>query len=190
MQATHTPDSFRAVNLSPTLTDPEERRQTLADMRELTRNPPFDDELADSVIKALASGMGITAVGSTAGFPAYWVINHWRATVPSFDEMCVRASEAYAEKLAADVIDIADGVAIGHSDRSTADRALSISARQWAVKVLNRKKFDPAVKVTVSHGLVNADEASDAELARVALRGRSPALIDHETGGVDEADAG
>lgn len=178
------------MDLNPILTDPEERRLIRAQMREESRNPTFDPEVAENVVQALASGMGITAIGSTAGYPAYWVINFWRASVPEFDEACVRAAEAYAEQLAYEVVPIADGIAIGHSDRSTADRSLSVQTRFSAIKFLNRKKYDPAVKVNVSHGLVDADAASDAELARVALGQRAgPALIDHETGEADEADA-
>ena len=135
------------------------------ELRQLTRNPPLRADDAEQVLKALASGMRITKVGEIPGLPPYWLINLWRAEYPEFDELCVQASQAGADSLAWECLDIADS-----DNRAPADKALSIAVRERMAKVLNRKKYDPAVKVEVSGSVARADDLSDADLAAVVRR--------------------
>ncbi len=127
--------------------------------------PPFDPDVAAEVLESLALGRRITAIGSTPGLPAYWVINCWRSMVPEFDELVVQASEAGAEKMLWDTLEIADS-----TDRSPGCREVSIKARLHAMKVLNRKRFDPAVKVDLGVSRTNPDDLTDAELAQIVRR--------------------
>mgnify|MGYP003403782507 FL=1 len=135
------------------------------ELRQLVRCPPIRDEDAKAVLIHLANGTGITAIGSIPGLPAYWVINLWRKEHPEFDELCVLASEAGADALAWENIEIADD-----DDRSPANKALSISVRERMAKVLHRKKYDPATRVEVTAGAGSADELSDDALAAIARR--------------------
>lgn len=135
------------------------------ELRELTRNPPLRADDAIQVLKALASGLRITKVGEIAGLPPYWLINLWRSEHPEFDELCVQASEAGADALAWECLEIAD-----NDDRLPANKALSIQVRERMAKVLNRKKYDPAVKVEVSGSVARADDLTDADLAAVVRR--------------------
>ena len=147
------------------------RSEIRAELREAMRHPPFDEDAALAVVQALSRGMRIRAVGESCLFPAYWVINDWRTRYPEFDEACVRASEAAADDLMAETIEIADDVA-----RAPACREVSIRARHAMVKVLNRKKYDPATRVEVSGAGRGADDLSDDDLARmVRVRGRRDA---------------
>lgn len=120
---------------------------------------------AEKVLTSLASGRGITEIGDTPGLPAYWVINLWRTEHPEFDELCVMASQAGADALAWETLDIADT-----DGRAPADKAMSIAVRERLAKVLHRKKYDPATRVEVSQGAGQADDLSDDELARIARR--------------------
>jgi len=161
-----------AEHVAERLAEDERRRALRAEMKEERLHPPFDEEAALSVVQALSRGMSITAVGDSALFPAYWVVNDWRTRYPEFDEACVRASEAAADGLAAEVIEIADD-----KTRAPACRAVSIDARKWAVKVLNRKKYDPATRVELTGNSGRADDLSDDQLAAmVRARSRSTAI--------------
>ena len=149
------------------------------ELRELRRNPPLDADSADAVLTALAAGRPITAIGDTPGLPAYWIINRWRHEHPEFDELCVAASEAGAESMLWETLKIADD-----TERAAACRDVSIRARQFAMKVLHRKRFDPATRVEVSQGVRDGDELTDAELAAIVRASdRARAVIAEEGGG-------
>ena len=152
------------------ITEPDTEGRSL---RSLRLSPPLRSDDAEKVLTALANGMRITHVGSVPGLPAYWVINLWRTEHPEFDELCVAASQAGADKLAWETLEIADT-----DDRAPADKALSIAVREKMAKVLNRKKYDPAVKVEVSQGAGKADDLTDAELASIARRASRAGAVD------------
>ena len=143
------------------------------ELRELIRCPPLRADDAEKVLIALAGGLGITTIGSIPGLPAYWVINLWRREHPEFDELCVAASEAGADALAWENVEIADDDA-----RSPANKALSIAVRERLSKVLHRKKYDPATRVEVAGIVREADDLSNAELAAIARRACRGGAID------------
>ena len=143
------------------------------ELRELIRCPPLWVVDAEKVLTALAGGLGITTIGSIPGLPAYWVINLWRREHPEFDELCVAASEAGADALAWECLEIADA-----DGRAPADKALSISVREKLSKVLHRKKYDPATRVEVAGVVREADDLSNAELAAIARRSARASAVD------------
>ena len=155
------------------ITEPDAGATENRSLRSLRLSPPLRPDDAEKVLTALANGMRITAIGSTPGLPAYWVINLWRTEHPEFDELCVQASQAGADKLAWETLEIADT-----DGRAPADKALSIAVREKMAKVLNRKKYDPAVKVEVSQGAGKADDLTDAELASIARRASRAGAVD------------
>ena len=135
------------------------------EIRLAIREPEFDPESAQRVVELLARGIGLSTIGDLSGFPAYGVVNFWRARYPEFDEACVLASQAGADALAWECLEIADT-----DGRAPADKALSISVREKLAKVLHRKKYDPATRVEVTAGAGSADELSDDALAAIARR--------------------
>ena len=143
------------------------RRSLRAEMKQEMLHPPFNESDALAVVQALSRGMRIRAIGDSGLFPPYWVINDWRTRYPEFDEACVRASEAAADDLMAETIEIADD-----QKRAPACREVSIRARHAAVKVLNRKKYDPATRVEIAGNVRSADDLSDDALAAI-VRARS-----------------
>lgn len=170
-------DTFRNMANIPERIPWAETPQGIAkrELRQLTRNPPLRADDAIQVLKALASGLRITAIGEIAGLPPYWLINLWRSEHPEFDELCVQASEAGADSLAWECLEIAD-----NDDRLPANKALSIQVRERMAKVLNRKKYDPATRVEVTQAARDGDDLSNAELAAIARRASVVDAVDVE----------
>jgi hypothetical protein len=169
----HSPDDRFTVRVMADPLTEYEPTETRITLRQLMRCPPLRPDDAEKVLRRLAMGEGITSVGDVPGMPAYWVINLWRREYPEFDELCVAASEAGADALAWENVEIADD-----DRRSPANKALSIQVREKLSKVLNRKKYDPAVKVELSGNARAADELSDAELAAIARRSARVGAVD------------
>ena len=117
------------------------------------------------------AGTPISAIGDIAGMPPYWVVNLWRKESAEFDELIVAASEARAERMLDETISIADDV-----KRSPACREVSIRARMQAMKVYNRKRFDPALKVEVEARTQVGDSMTTAELERLVAEQRRQRL--------------
>lgn len=157
------------ADLRPLYPTPDERAATRREMRHEAIQgawyPPMRPDDAQEVLAALSEGLRITRIGSLPGYPTYATINYWRTAHPWFDEACVAASEAGAEKMMWETLDIADD-----QSRAPACREVSIKARQAMAKVLNRKRFDPATRVEVTGSKMRADELSDAELAAMVRR--------------------
>lgn len=154
--------------MRPFQPDPEDRLATRRALRELRWSPPLDDDSAAHVLTCLAEGIPIGRIGAMPGLPAYGVINSWRRQYPEFDAACVAASEAGAEKMLWQTIEIADD-----TTRHPSCREVSIKARQHAMKVLNRKRFDPATRVAELQAERMADELSDDQLAQMVIEGQA-----------------
>ena len=140
-------------------------------VRDLRRAPPFDWDVAEQVVMMIEAGTPISAIGDIAGMPPYWVVHLWRKESPEFDELVSVASEAKAERIMDEVIDIADDVA-----RSPACREVSIRARVLLAKVYNRRKYDPATRIELEGRVVVGDGMSTAELERIVAEERRARL--------------
>lgn len=148
--------------------DPDETAATRRELRRMRWAPPMDADSAQHVLTCLAQGIRITRIGNMPGMPPYAVINSWRLQSPEFDAACVAASEAGAEKMLWETIEIADD-----TTRHPSCREVSIRARQHAMKVLNRKRFDPATRVAEMVAERMADELTDEQLARMVIEGQA-----------------
>lgn len=142
-------------------------------VRDLRRSPPIDWDVAEQVAMMIEAGTPVSRIGDIAGMPPYWVVNLWRRESPEFDELIVAASEARAERMLDETIEIADNV-----KRSPACREVSIRARMAAMKVYNRKRFDPALKVEVEARAQVGDSMTTAELERLVAEQRRARLRD------------
>ena len=140
-------------------------------VRDLRRAPPIDWDVAEQVAMMIDAGTPLSAIGDIAGMPPYWVVNLWRKESAEFDELIVAASEARAERMLDETISIADDV-----ERSPACREVSIRARMQAMKVYNRKRFDPALKVEVEARTQVGDSMTTAELERLVAEQRRARL--------------
>lgn len=151
-------------------------------VRDLRRTPPIDWDIAEQVCMMIEAGTAISRLEDIAGMPPYWVVNYWRREHPEFDAAVVAASEALADRMLEESIGIADDVA-----RSPACREVSIRARQFAMRVLNRRKYDPATRVIVDDVRQVGDGMSTAELEALVREERRARLaaeaVDVEEGG-------
>lgn len=139
-------------------------------MTSITRliwEPPFDPELAEKALAMIQAGTALTELDDIAGMPPYATVNYWRRSNPDFDAAVVAASEAKAERLADEILQIADD-----QSRPPACREVSIKARMAMMKVYNRKKYDPATRVEVGVTARVGDGVSDAELEAEVARQR------------------
>ena len=128
-------------------------------VRDLRRAPPLDWDVAEQVAMMIDAGTPLSAIGDIAGMPPYWVVNLWRRESPEFDELIVAASEARAERMLDETIEIADDV-----ERSPACREVSIRARAMLAKVYNRRKYDPATRVEIEGRVTVGDSMTTQEL--------------------------
>ncbi len=141
---------------------------TRRDLRALHRAPPLDPDSAEHVLTCLAQGIPVTRVGNMPGLPPYAVIHAWRRQSPEFDAACVQASKAGAERMLWQTIEIADD-----TSRHPSCREVSIRARQFAMRVLDRIRFDPGAKVQELEAQRMADELTDDQLARMVIEGQA-----------------
>lgn len=140
-------------------------------VRKLRQAPPIDWDVAEQVAMMVEAGTPVSHIGDIAGMPPYWVVNLWRRESPEFDELIVAASEARAERMLDETITISDDV-----ERSPACREVSIRARMHAMKVYNRKRFDPATRIEVEARTLVGDSMSTAELERLVVEERRARL--------------
>ena len=150
-----------ARHMVPVVASREDSEAAHRELRRDRRCPPLDPDVANEVLLMIASGTRITHLADLPNMPPYAVINAWRAEHAWFDEAVVQASEAHAEDMLYQTLEIADD-----QTRSPACREVSIRARQYAQKVLNRKRYDPATRVEVTEGR-DARTISNAELERL-----------------------
>ena len=71
------------------------------------------------------------------------VVNRWRKEIPQFDLLMREAEAAKAEKLADEVVGIADD-----TERQAAQAGNAIKARQWMAEKLSQDKFGKSVGAT------------------------------------------
>ena len=146
----------------------DDRALVRRELRLLRRSPPIDADSAEHVLTCLASGVPVGVIGHMPGLPPYALIQSWRRQYPEFDEACVQASKAGAEAMLWKTIEIADD-----TGRHPACREVSIRARQFAMRVLDRMRFDPGAKVAELEAQRLADELTDDQLARMVIEGEA-----------------
>lgn len=129
--------------------------------------PAYDEEWAAKAVAMIEAGIPLTQLADVAGMPPYATVRYWRTINPDFDAAVVAASEAKAERLADEILPIADD-----QDRAPACREVSIKARMALMKVYNRRKYDPATRVEVGVVARVGDGVSDAELEAMVLQQR------------------
>ncbi len=147
-----------------------------SDLRTLRRMPPIDWDVAEQVCMMIEAGTAISKLGDIAGMPPYWVVNYWRREHPEFDAAVVAASEALADRMLEESISISDDV-----QRSPACREVIIRARQFAMRVLHRRKYDPATRVVVEDPRQVGDGMTTAELEQLVREEQRRRLRDEAT---------
>lgn len=114
----------------------------------------YDQEVAYDIAARVATGESLYRICDEAGMPAYVTIYRWRKQDPEFRELLDEAREANADRIAREIIEIADDAAkdagpvqqedgtfvVKENKESIARTKERIEARKWyAAKALPRK---------------------------------------------------
>jgi hypothetical protein len=115
----------------------------------------YSDEIADTIINGLASGLSLRKICRADEMPDRETVFRWIETRPDFAAKYARAREFQAEANAEEIIDIAD------DEDDPAKARVRIDARKWVASKLLPKKYGD--KATVQH------EGGDKPIETVAL---------------------
>ena len=144
------------------------------------RTSKFTQALADKICERLAAGETLRAICEDENMPDERTVRRWAIDVDHpFSPQYARAREVGFEKMADDLIDIADGKAVALTDQDAdvladvvnpnivqRDR-LRVETRKWLLSKALPKVYGE--KTTVDMNVANKDIASltDAELERI-----------------------
>ena len=133
----------------------------------------YTPEMAKAVCDHIADGLSLRSIESLAGMPTMTTIMNWLGGQPEFVEQYARAREAQADKMAEDILAIADeecttvraskhgmdGGADGMQEvvfdaTAVARNRLRVDARKWLASKLAPKKYGDKVlnEVTGANG--------------------------------------
>lgn len=110
--------------------------------------------LIDHICAEIADGKSLRAICGGEGMPAASNVLRWLTEDEAFREQYTRAREAQADKLADEIVDMADA-AIGKSSEEVQARRLAVDARKWVASKLKPKKYGDKVDVEHSGGVVH-----------------------------------
>lgn len=128
----------------------------------MARPTIFTEELADAICERLAAGESLVRICAGDGFPSETTVYRWLQTNPAFRDKYAQAREVQAERMADEILEIADdasndwmvrytnggGDAPGwalngeHVQRSR----LRIDSRKWLMSKMLPKKYGDKVQ--------------------------------------------
>jgi hypothetical protein len=119
---------------------------------------PFDQDVADQICEAIASGSGLVPfLKANPHLPTYSTVMRWAREVPSFLEEYARARDDSADLDADRVADVAKRVEEGLIDPNAA--RVAIDAYKWSAGKRKPKRYGEKVEIAststmqVSHTL-------------------------------------
>lgn len=120
------------------------------------RPTTFTPDLAGLICDRIAEGESLRSICEQVGMPSRSTVHMWLAQNDTFSDQYAHAREAQADKLADEIIEIADTA----TDASIA--RLRVDARKWAASKLAPKRYgdklvhqgDPASPVEHMHRTV------------------------------------
>lgn len=122
----------------------------------------YSPEIADSICSQLAEGKSLNAICKQDGYPAESTVRGWALDdVDGFSAKYARAREIGYERLADEILNIADTPQIGSKTVSKATgleitegdmiehRRLQVDARKWMLSKMLPKKYGDKLEQTV-----------------------------------------
>ena len=91
---------------------------------------------APAVCAKLAAGMTLDAICAEADMPGVETINRWLATIPEFRSRYAQARRLRADRMADQIVEIADAITPEGGEDEVRRGRLRIDARKWAVNQL------------------------------------------------------
>lgn len=110
---------------------------------------PFDQDVADQICEAIASGSGLVPfLKANPDMPTYSTVMRWAREIPSFLEDYTRARDDSADLDADRVADVAKRVEDGLLDPNAA--RVAIDAYKWSAGKRKPKKYGDKVEVSTT----------------------------------------
>jgi hypothetical protein len=149
-------------------------------VKKIGRPSGYSEALADTICSRIAEGESLVAICQSEDMPHRATVFRWLADNTSFCDRYVRAREAQADKLAEEILQIADdgqndtyqtddGEATNHD--VIARSRLRVDARKWLAAKLAPKKYGEKLSVGGADDLPpikNAHELSTEALIAIA----------------------
>jgi hypothetical protein len=123
--------------------------------KKLGRPSSFTQATADAICARLAEGESLRTICSDADMPCVATVLHWLRDFPDFVAQYAHAREAQAERMAEEILAIADedtattekGEAVVFDATAVARNRLRVDARKWLASKLLPKKYGDKVAV-------------------------------------------
>lgn len=101
---------------------------------------PFDQDIADEICEAIASGRGlISFLRESEDLPSYPTVMRWVRDQPEFADQYARAREDMADNDADKIADVAQAVVDGNIDPAAA--RVAIDAYKWSAGKRRPKRY-------------------------------------------------
>lgn len=111
---------------------------------------PFDQDVADEICEAIASGSGlITFLRSDQDLPSYSTVMRWVREEPEFAEQYARAREDMADNDADKISYVVDEVLRGNIDAQAA--RVAIDAYKWSAGKRRPKRYGDNQRLEVEN---------------------------------------
>jgi hypothetical protein len=118
------------------------------------RPSSFTQEIADEICERLAEGESLRSVCRSDGMPVQATVFRWLSIDEAFLKQYARAREAQADRLADEILDIADDSSRDTESTENGDRPnsewiarsrLRVDARKWLASKMAPKKYGDKV---------------------------------------------
>lgn len=148
----------------------------------MSRKTEFTQEMADLICDRLADGRSLRDICGDEDMPARATVFKWLGQNKIFVDQYARAREAQADKLADEILQIADD---GQNDTYLDDDGnkrtdqdvigrsrLRVDARKWLASKMAPKKYGDRIETNIQGNLTvnSVRELTDDELATIACR--------------------
>lgn len=136
----------------------------------MPRPSTYTPELVADICERLANGQSLRAICRTAGFPSLATVMRWLTQDPLFQEQYAQAKEEGIEKLADELLEIADSP-VGSLDNGATDsgavnkQRLQVDTRKWVLSKLAPKKYGDKTAMELTGANGGPVEISDTERA-------------------------
>lgn len=131
-------------------------------MNKRGRPTSYTEELGKKICEGLAEGKSLASICKEEGMPAAGMVYRWIELNESFRESYTRAKSDACEKMAEEILEIAD------TEPDSNRARVRIDARKWVAAKLKPKKYGD--KIDVNHeGSVNIDASALMDRLETAL---------------------
>jgi hypothetical protein len=111
---------------------------------------PFDQDVADHICEAIASGRGlISFLRESEDLPSYPTVMRWVRDQPEFADQYARAREDMADNDADKIADVAQAVVDGNIDPAAA--RVAIDAYKWSAGKRRPKRYGDNQRLEVEN---------------------------------------